>query len=630
MSFALSRQACFALAAALLALVMYGLCLPDSITGEDAGELTVAAYFLGIPHPPGYPTWCLAAHPFTWIPLGSVAWRVALSSAVFGAAAVGLTSLLVSRMTKQVWPGFIAGMLFAVSKPMFTQCVVAEVYALNALCMVGCVYLLFLWEEDRRDSRLLWVALILGLGQGVHNTMTILAPIFAAYALWRAPSLRGRYRFIAKAFGLFLLGFSTFLYLPIRSLADPPIDWGNPETWENFKAVVGRDQFAFMYSQYPRSLAIFAGQLWSIAKEIESKSWIPLWLILIGLFNLQIRLKLMSWLVVVALFPLLVITWLQNPRMETAEWIAVMAQFYIPAVWLVAILAVTTFPMHEVRVYPKLYYTLCGLMLVWLSLAAIGSMFPYLKGYAKNWAEPYARLQLDQMEPNALLFAGPDHLAFPFIYLQSVLGMRKDVTLGNPYGYVDTQLVSEAPPELREKLGTAPRRSLEPDYLGWLLLHTERPVYFSERPSLPPGTPIAFRQEGLLYRALRTDQASPPDLAPRWPDAYVDCYAIQRAFTYGFAPDAIFAELHAKRAEYDFALGNTEGAVNDVLRAVERANRDPQRLNNIAATLARNGIYDSAIPTFERALALEPDNPSIQRNLERARAKAAAAAAPTH
>jgi hypothetical protein len=120
--------------------------LPDGITGGDAGELTVAAYFLGIPHPPGYPTWCLAAHPFTWIPFGSIAWRVALSSAVFGALAAGLVSLIVMELCEAVQPAMryctrtlcgacLAGLVFATAKPVYEQAVIAEVYMLNALCL---------------------------------------------------------------------------------------------------------------------------------------------------------------------------------------------------------------------------------------------------------------------------------------------------------------------------------------------------------------------------------------------------------------------------------------------------------------------------------------------------------------
>ena len=48
----------------------------------DAGELTAAAIELGGSHPPGQPLHALLAHSFTWLPFGTLAFRIALFSAV--------------------------------------------------------------------------------------------------------------------------------------------------------------------------------------------------------------------------------------------------------------------------------------------------------------------------------------------------------------------------------------------------------------------------------------------------------------------------------------------------------------------------------------------------------------------
>ena len=49
---------------ALLALAVYLKTLALTVTGEDSGELIAAAATLGIPHPTGYPLWCLLG--FGW------------------------------------------------------------------------------------------------------------------------------------------------------------------------------------------------------------------------------------------------------------------------------------------------------------------------------------------------------------------------------------------------------------------------------------------------------------------------------------------------------------------------------------------------------------------------------------
>ena len=71
----------------LAVLVVYTLTLYPSVPGGDSGELIVAAYKLGVAHPPGYPLFTLLAKASTLIPVGTIAWRVNLLTAVLGALA---------------------------------------------------------------------------------------------------------------------------------------------------------------------------------------------------------------------------------------------------------------------------------------------------------------------------------------------------------------------------------------------------------------------------------------------------------------------------------------------------------------------------------------------------------------
>lgn len=66
-------------------LVLYGWSAPRTVALEDDGLFLLAAYFNGVAHPPGYPLYTLLAHLITYLPLGSVAWRVHLLSGIFGA-----------------------------------------------------------------------------------------------------------------------------------------------------------------------------------------------------------------------------------------------------------------------------------------------------------------------------------------------------------------------------------------------------------------------------------------------------------------------------------------------------------------------------------------------------------------
>src|SRR5437762_3568284 len=70
-----------AAALGLLAFAVYVSTLHPTVAGGDSGELTVVAATLGVAHPPGYPLHTLLAKLFTFIPHGSIAWRVNLLSA---------------------------------------------------------------------------------------------------------------------------------------------------------------------------------------------------------------------------------------------------------------------------------------------------------------------------------------------------------------------------------------------------------------------------------------------------------------------------------------------------------------------------------------------------------------------
>ena len=116
-----------ALSAVTLAAYVHTLC--PGTPGGDAGELLQVALELGIAHPPGYPLWTMMAHGFSRLPLRNTtaAWRVNLSSAVYGALAAGTLSLGVGSWSGSPWAGVAAGGAFAFSPLVWEYSVQCEV-----------------------------------------------------------------------------------------------------------------------------------------------------------------------------------------------------------------------------------------------------------------------------------------------------------------------------------------------------------------------------------------------------------------------------------------------------------------------------------------------------------------------
>ena len=80
--------------------------LAPSVTLEDSGELITAATKFGVPHPPGYPLWTMSGFILSHlIPVGNLAWRINLQSALYGGVANALLTLLVchSGRWKRWW-----------------------------------------------------------------------------------------------------------------------------------------------------------------------------------------------------------------------------------------------------------------------------------------------------------------------------------------------------------------------------------------------------------------------------------------------------------------------------------------------------------------------------------------------
>src|SRR6185503_4816158 len=75
--------------AALAALWAYALTLSPTVAwvnlGEDSGDLLAASATLGIPHPTGYPLFVLLGRLATFLPLGTMAFRINLIAAFLAA-----------------------------------------------------------------------------------------------------------------------------------------------------------------------------------------------------------------------------------------------------------------------------------------------------------------------------------------------------------------------------------------------------------------------------------------------------------------------------------------------------------------------------------------------------------------
>ena len=87
--------------AVIIPFSVYLLTLAPTVTFFDSGEFITAIYSLGSAHSPGYPTFINFARPFTYLPFGSIAFRVNIATAFSAALACYAVYLLVCRFLEK-------------------------------------------------------------------------------------------------------------------------------------------------------------------------------------------------------------------------------------------------------------------------------------------------------------------------------------------------------------------------------------------------------------------------------------------------------------------------------------------------------------------------------------------------
>jgi len=211
----------------------YFLTLAPELTLQDSGELAVGSFYAGVPHPPGYPVWTI----YTWLwtvllPVGNVAWRVAMGEATAGALAAGFLALIVSRGCSMLmegieelknmtgkWEGaicmasgFVAGLLMGFNGFMWSQSVIVEVYLFGVLSFMLVLAFLLRWIYAPHQMRYAyWALFMFGVCFTNHQSL-IVAAIGVEVAIAAGNPRLGRDVFFGN-FAIYLLYNLVTLYI---------------------------------------------------------------------------------------------------------------------------------------------------------------------------------------------------------------------------------------------------------------------------------------------------------------------------------------------------------------------------------------------------------------------------------
>ncbi len=207
--------------AGLIPFVVYLIALQPVVGRADTFEFQVTLPVLGLAHPTGYPLYTMLGFLFSQLPIGSIALRINLLSAIYGAIACMLLYYTLRRYLKLGGIiSLIAVLQFAFCPVVFSQSVIAEVYTSHAAFVAALLALAFYLTDPQAPAvRKATIALLALTGFSMANHLTtfpLLPGIVLAVLLARSRGSLRRSTLVA-GIGLMLLAVSLLdAYIPLR------------------------------------------------------------------------------------------------------------------------------------------------------------------------------------------------------------------------------------------------------------------------------------------------------------------------------------------------------------------------------------------------------------------------------
>ncbi len=241
-----------AAAIGILAFVVYlRTLLPDVGGPEDAPKFQYLGAALGTAHPPGYPLHTLLSHLFSYLPIGTIAYRANLLSAVAGATAVSLAVLLARALGRSRPAAAFAALTIAFGAAFWGYAVIAEVYTLSAALLLAIMFWLVRWKQTRRDAHLYGAAACFALALGNHLAIVAAAPAIAMFLLATDARRALRPRTLMTAGAIVSSGFLQYLYVLIRTRQGTPYREASATNLTELAAVIrgrGYEDYVFAFS----------------------------------------------------------------------------------------------------------------------------------------------------------------------------------------------------------------------------------------------------------------------------------------------------------------------------------------------------------------------------------------------
>jgi len=574
----------------------------------DSGELTAAAFSLGIPHGSGYPLYSLAGKLFCMIPLGNVAFRMNLMSTCFAVITAWLVYSIIFKITSSKIAAFVGALVLAFTPVLWSQAVPAEVYSLHSFFVALLIRLLWWWDERREFSCLILFVFLVGLSFGNHLQTVMLAPavLFIILSADRKALFNGRHFVLLAVF--FVLALCVYLYLPIRTDAGAAIHWGDPNNLDRFLAhVTGRShRSGYVLNKTPLEYLLRTKEvLWFVGSQFGVILLFALW----GWLKLQ-SIRWQVFFVLVILFDFLYAIFLNTISLEITA-------FTLPACIALAILVGIGIA-HVLRACESFSGIRAGMQKTINAACCMVPVIPLFLNFdlcdqSRNYTAYEHTLNIFRtLGHGNILFLEGDNNFFPVTYGRMVERMREDVTLYDRHNIIFKM------PYLGESRG--------PFYGKWEELRTivEKKIIEQKGQNgiaymlFVPSSVIVPEQYqlvpyGILHQVVREEELVRPfRIENVW--RYYASESFYDNFEKDFMNREICAYFYFSRGKGLFSSGQPSLGL-DTMKLASRIGYDDNLIHSdIAIFLTDNGFFEEAHRELEKALIYHEDLSGVHNN----------------
>jgi len=609
-----------------------------TLTAGDSGEFQTAAGTLSLAHAPSYPLFTLLGHSFiTMIPFGAVSYRMNVFSVFLSVGTLLLFLSLLHKMGMTWVPAWLATGILGTSSSFWFNSLITEVFSLHIFWLTLLIFVLYELTQTKEAKKFVVYSIlfsfVFGLGLGNHHTLVLVLVPFV-FILYRKRHLIKELKIYVLLFLFWTLGMSVYVMLPVRTVKNPPLNWGQPNTlYKLFRVMTRKDYgtFSLALGEAPqRTWTHSAQHLVRFSKQLGKElAWPVLLVMIIGL-GWGFREEGLFYSSVLILFILsgpLFYMLANLPFTSQSE--GIMGRFFIMPTLLLSFGLVGMSRLLKKGAIPVFsFFLFLGISQTWAGARA--HRFQFL-------LSDYGQAMLRTMAPGAVLFLdGGDDAFYSLAMLHFVKGQRADVSLHdrggvvfqNPYGDDFRSLTKEEKEKRRH--------------------HTEgaalpiRPVYYSSmNPNVLPGSqliqrgflmeanpknPIGFSWPHAILRSLyplHVNDYRTRALACFFPymkgrelyegkgDVDQSLRYLRRSQAMGFDVDWLKVNLGAAYAvmgyryldkEKDFVI-----AEKIYRQAIEFDERNTNAQSNLGVALERQGRWEEAEQQYEKTARLFPD-----------------------